>query len=100
MKHIVEDVKEKRCSPAGSKAVTYTLKVSQAWNNATMRDFERLVNIVLHEEQLGKIQVTEGCMCITWIAPDVEVGKIVDCDMAYNKPFMDAIAVLSLSIGY
>ena len=64
-----------------------------------MRDFERLVNIVLHEEQLGKIQVTEGCMCITWIAPDVQVEKIVDRDMVYNKPFMDAIAVLSLSIG-
>ena len=96
MKQIVEDVKEKRRSPAGSRAVT--LKVSQAWNNATMRDFERLVNIVLHEEQLSKIQVTEGCMCITWVAPDVEVGEIVR-DMVYNKPFMDAIAVLSLSIG-
>ena len=48
MKQIVEDVKEKRHSPAG-RAVT--LKVSQAWNNATIRDFERLVNIILHEEQ-------------------------------------------------
>ena len=97
MKKIVESVKKNRCSPAGTKVVT--LKVSQAWNNATMRDFERLVNIVLHEEQLSKIQVTEGCMYITWIAPDVEVGKIVHLDMVYKKSFMDAIAVLSLSIG-
>ena len=98
MKKIVESVKKKRCSPAGTKVVT--LKVSQAWNNATMRDFERLVNIVLHEEQLTQIQVTEGCMCITWVAPaDVQVEKIVDRDVVYNKPFMDAIAVLSLSIG-
>ena len=75
MKQIVEDVKEKRRSPAGSKAVT--LKVSQAWNNATMRDFERLVNIVLHEEQLSLIQAKKGCMCITWVATDVKVGEIV-----------------------
>ena len=96
MKQIVENVKEKRRSPAGSRAVT--LKVSQAWNNATMRDFERLVNIVLHDKQLRKIQVTEGCMCITWIVLDVEAYKIFD-HMVYNKLFMDAIAVLSLSIG-
>ena len=38
-------------------------------------------------------------MCITWIAPNVEVGKIADCGMVYKKPFMDAIAVISLSIG-
>ena len=98
MKKIVEDVKKKRCGlPPSTKLVT--LKVSEAWHNATIRDFERLVKIVLHEEQLSKIQVTEGCMCITWIAPDVEVDKIVDCNMVYNKHFMDAIAVLSLSIG-
>ena len=38
-------------------------------------------------------------MCITWIAPDVEVDKIANHDMVHNKCFMDAIAVLSLSIG-
>ena len=98
MKRIVEDIKEKRKAPsAGTKVVT--LKVSQAWNNTTMREFEKLVNIVLHEVWLNYIQVAKGCMCITWIAPDVEVGKIADCNMVYNKHFMDAIAVLSLSIG-
>ena len=97
MEKIVKDVKDKRKAPsAGARVVT--LKVSQAWNNATIRDFEKLVNIVLHEEQLCKIKVKEGCMCITWIAPDVEAGEIVR-DVVYNKHFMDAIAVLSLSIG-
>ena len=53
MKKIVEDVKKKRCDlPPSTKVVT--LKVSKAWNNATMWDFERLVEIVLHKEQLRK----------------------------------------------
>ena len=94
MKQIVADVKDKRQSPAGTKVIT--LKVSQAWNNVTISDFERLVNIVLHSERLSKIQVTEGCMCITWIAPGlVEVEK----PKVYSKDFMDAMAVLFISVG-
>ena len=92
MKQIVEEVKrERKASSDGTKVVA--LKVSQAWTNTTIWEFERLVNIVLHEKRLSKIQVREGCICVTWVVPDTGYNIV------YDMRFMDAIAVLSLSIG-
>ena len=98
MKHMVEDIKEKRKAlSAGTQVVT--LEVASPWKNVTLKQFEKLVNMVLRKEQLSNIKVSRGCLCITWIAPSVAVDKIIHNAVCKNRSFMDAIAILSLSVG-
>ena len=95
MKSIVEDVRERRRAVSGGKIVS--LKVSQAWEEVTISEFERLVNVVFHSERMSSIRVYRGSLLITWLAEGRD--DVIQDFASQNTDFMNTVGILSLIVG-
>ena len=76
MQDIVESIVEKSNAASGG-AVPVVLKVSGAWQSTTIREFEMLVSVALHDITLTDIKVEIGCLCVTWTTTRRKAGRYI-----------------------
>ena len=117
MQDIVPSIVEKS-SAASDGAVPVVLKVSRAWKCTTIREFEMLVSVALHDITLTDIKVKRGCLCVTWTTTrhkaeryiresKMHKYRIVACntmpelgiDIDFSTGFADIVGILLLTVG-
>lgn len=94
MKQIVEDVKQMRSEDEKQQV---KLKVSDAWLVATIKEFEKLVNVILHQNKLVGLHVGGGCLSICW-KKNMTTERIIT-DLANSPIFMAAVGIISLTVA-
>ena len=75
------------------------LKVSSRWSSVTIKQFEKLLQIIFDHKYLTHMTVTEGCLCITWAITDAISASTIVTKWAYDEGFMRAIGILHLIVG-
>ena len=75
------------------------LKVREFWKHLTMQKFEQVAREILYTlyEIMSQIRVTRGCICISWVIPDINITKLAVPD--HSLEFIRIIGVISLHIG-
>ena len=74
------------------------LKVREFWKHLTMQKFEQVARKILYTlyEIMSQIRVTRGCICISWVIPDIDTTKLVP---DHSLDLIRIIGVISLHIG-
>ena len=94
--NVLENLKQKLDKVPKGRRIS--LKLTRRWDKTSVKDFQVLIQVLFHEKYLNKMTVQEGCICVSWIIPEVDTSKIVK-DVAYSPDFMKAIGVLLLTMG-
>ena len=112
MQDIVESIVEKS-NATSDGAVPVVLKVSRAWQCTTIREFEMLVSVALHDITLTDIEVKRGCLCVTWTTTRHKAERYTmrmhESQLMMYVPelghsfdfstFADVVGILSLTVG-
>ena len=96
MKHLVHLLKNKQS--AHDEHRTVKLKVREFWSNITLKKFEKMLKQVLAKmyDYTSHIVVTDGCICVTWIVPEVYTLAGLP---QLSLEFIKIIGVVSLHVG-
>ena len=96
MIQLVDFINEKQAIIGKEKIVK--LKVREFWSHFTMCQFEKLANEIFDTlyEIMSQIRVTKGCICVSWVIPDIDTTKLVP---DHSLEFMRIIGIISLHIG-
>ena len=74
------------------------IKLHSFWDKITTQRFERVANVLfLKSYKLHvQIRVVDGCMCVSWIVPDLYkcTGALLN-----DKNWMRTLGIISLKIG-
>ena len=96
MIQLVDLIKEKQVIIGGDKIVK--LKVRKFWEDITVKQFVKVANEILGTlyDVMSQISVGKGCICISWVIPDIDTTKLVP---DHSVEFVRIIGVISLHIG-
>ena len=96
MIQLADLIKEEQAIIGEQKIVK--LKVREFWSHFTMTQFEILANDILHTlyDIMSQIRVAKGCICISWVIPDINTTKLVPY---HSLELFRIIGVISLHIG-
>ena len=96
MKDLMRLIKEQRELHGSHKVVE--IKLHSFWDKITLQRFERIAKVVFLESYKLHVQirVVDGCMCVSWIPPDVYkcTGALLN-----DKNWMRTLGIISLKIG-
>ncbi len=95
---LMKMIKGKRDAPGGPRLIT--LKLKDFWGKLTLRKFERLIRMAFHKmyRRIAHLRLTEGCICATWIIPDIPNATSLLSHLVNSTKFMTSIGVLLLKI--
>ena len=96
MKDLMRLIKEQRELHGSHKVVE--IKLHSFWDKITIQRFERIARVVFLESYKLHVQirVVDGCICVSWIVPDVY--KCTDV-LLNDKNWMRTLGIISLKIG-
>ena len=74
------------------------LKLRSFWEDVTVKQFEKAASKILGTlyDLKSQIRVDEGCICISWVIPDIDTTKLVP---DHSLEFIRIIGIISLHIG-
>ena len=76
------------------------LKLSGFWHQLTLEHFEKLVQMLFRgrSNALNNLQVTQGCLCVTWFVHESIVPSLVS--LLENKvPLMQSLGIMKIAVG-
>ena len=96
MKDLMRLIKEQRELHGSHKVVE--IKLHSYWDKITIQRFERFARVIFLESYKLHVQirVVDGCMCVSWIVPDVY--KCTDV-LLNDKNLMRTLGIILLKIG-
>ena len=96
MIELVDFIKEKQIVAGNNK--TMQLKVREFWSHFTLKQFEKVANEILGTlyAVLSQMRVAKGCICISWVIPDIDTTKLVP---DHSVELVRIVGVISLHIG-
>ena len=93
---LVDLIKTKQTTTSKHKIMK--LKVQEFWSRFTMDQFEKVMNEILETlyKLASQISVGKGCICISWIIPNIDTTKLITL---HPMEFLNTIGVISLHVG-